>query len=82
MFPIYLSISHRPDSIESFFWFYLRCEAFPYFEIQGPRTLQLKLQKKSLSSIHTTTFSHNRKDFFNSFMYGQQFSQFFLEKSL
>ena len=43
----------------------------------GPRTLQLKLQKKSLSSILTTTFFHNCNDFFNSFIYGQRFSQFF-----
>ena len=27
-----------------------------YSRAEGPRTLQLKLQKKSLSSIHTTTF--------------------------
>ena len=50
-----------------------------------PRTLQLKLQKKLLSSRHTKTFFHNCKDFFNSFIYGQLFLQRFfwiLEKSL
>ena len=30
---------------------------------RGPRTLQLKLQKKLLSSIHTAAFFHNYKDF-------------------
>ena len=50
---------------------------------KDPRTLQLKLQKKQLSSIHTTTFFHNCNDFFNSFVYGQRFlQQFFSEKSL
>ena len=44
---------------------------------KGPRTLQLKLQKKQLSSIHTTAFFHNCNDFFNSFIYVQQFSQRF-----
>ena len=47
---------------------------------KGPRKLQLKLQKKSLSSIHTKTFFHNCKDFFNSFLYGQQFLQQFFGK--
>ena len=48
---------------------------------KGPRTLQLKIQKKSLSSIHTTTLFHNCKDFFNSFIYGQQFPQQFFWKN-
>ena len=40
-------------------------------------TLRLKLQQKSLSPILTTTFFHNCNVFFNSFIYGQQFSQLF-----
>ena len=38
--------------------------------------------KKSLSPIHTTTFFHNGNDFFNSFIYGQRFSQQFSWKNL
>ena len=49
---------------------------------KGPRTLQLKLQKKKLLSIHTTTFFLNCKDFFNSFIYGQRFLQRFFQKNL
>ena len=52
------------------------------YAVKGPRTLQLKLQKKSLSSIHTTTFFHNCNDFFNSFIYGQRFLQRFFQKNL
>ena len=52
-----------------------------YSRAEGPGTLQLKLQKKSLSSIHTTTFFHNCKDLFNSFIYGQRFSQRFFLKN-
>ena len=46
---------------------------WPYFSlsikkfkvlVKGPRTLQLKLQEKQLSSIHTTTFFHNCNEFF------------------
>ena len=34
-----------------------------HIRLKGPRTLQLKLQKKSLLSIHTTIFFHNCYDF-------------------
>ena len=38
--------------------------------------------KKLLSSIHTTSFFHSCKDFFNSFIYGQQFLQRYFQKNL
>ena len=53
-----------------------------FFMISGPRTLHTKLQKMQLSFIHTTTFYHNCNDFFNSFLYGQQFLQRFFQKDL
>ena len=56
----------------------------PYIVIlsldKGPCTLQLKLQRMSLSSIHTTTFFRYCNHFFNSFIYGQRFSQRFFDK--
>ena len=47
---------------------------------KGPRTLQLKLQKKLLSSIHTTTFFPTATIFSTVFIDGQQFSQRFFWK--
>ena len=48
--------------------------------VKGPCTLQLKLQKKSLTSIHTTTFFHNCNDFLNSFIWAKIFTTIVLEK--
>ena len=48
---------------------------------KGPRTLQLKLQKNSLSSIHTSTFFHNCNDFSNIVLYmDNDFPNDFLRK--
>ena len=42
---------------------------------QGPCTLHAELKKLQKSSIHTKTFCHNYKDFFNSFIGGQRFCE-------
>ena len=47
---------------------------------KGPRTLHTKLQNMQLSSIHTTNFFHYCNNFFNTFLYGQRFSQQFCLK--
>ena len=45
-----------------------------------PRTLQLKLQKKSLSSIHTTTFFTTAKIFSTVLYMGNDFHNDFFGK--
>ena len=44
---------------------------------KGPRKLQLKLQKKQLSSIHITTFSPKCNTFLNSFTWTTIFTMIF-----
>ena len=47
--------------------------------LKAPHTTT-ETTKKSLSFILTATFFHNYNDFFNSVIYGQQFSQRFFRK--
>ena len=50
--------------------------------LKGPRTLQLKLQKKSLASIHTKLFSQLQRFFQQFYILAMIFTTIFLEKSL
>ena len=58
---------------------------FKGFQYKEPRTLHTQLQKMCSYlpyTLHTTTFFHNCNDFFNSFLYEQQFSHQIFEKNL
>ena len=60
----------------SFFWH----DCHKSLQFKGPPTLHTKLQKMQLCSIHITTFVHHCNDFFNCFIYGQQFHNTFFGK--